>query len=148
MKKEEIIELNGKEYTLVLNRESFIKIDQYSNIQKSMDFIEENLYEYKKEIKDGEDPFANNIDEDKLEKETQEKIDALVKIVENAFWIWLYPNYKLNISQVKELLNPYIDNDAKFKWICEKYGEYLEKSVQVRNEYLEERKNQKALANK
>ena len=35
MKKEEIIELNGIEYTLQLNRDSFLKIDQYCDIAKS-----------------------------------------------------------------------------------------------------------------
>ena len=36
MKKNEILELNGKEYTLELNRESAINIEKYTNLQKSM----------------------------------------------------------------------------------------------------------------
>ena len=39
MKKNEIIELNGKEYTLELNRDSFIKIDRLCNVEKSMEII-------------------------------------------------------------------------------------------------------------
>lgn len=148
MKKNEIITLNDIEYTLELNRDSFLKIDQYSNIQSSMEKIQEDLYDYVEEIADDTDPFANSIDEDKIEEITNEKLNTLHKIIERAFWIWLYPNHKLNISQVKEILEPYYDDNDKFEYISQKYGELLQKCVEIRNEYLEERKNLQALANK
>ena len=50
MKRTEIIELNGVEYTLELNRDSFIQIDKICNVQKSMEIIQKNLYDYVEDI--------------------------------------------------------------------------------------------------
>lgn len=148
MKKNEIIELNGFEYTLELNRDSFLKIDQYSNVKKSMEVIQKDLYEYIDEIDDNTDPFANEIDYDKLEEEANNKLNTLHKIMERAYWIWLYPEHKLSITEVKQILNPYFEDDSKFEWLCEKYGEFMQKCVEIRNEYNENQKNLKAQANK
>lgn len=147
MKKNEIIELNGIEYTLELNRDTFLKIDQYSNIQKSMDIIHKDLYDYVEDVTDDIDPFAEKLDDEVIENAIKEKLDTLHKIIERAFWLWLYPNHKLNITQIREILKPYFDDDEKFKWISEKYGEYLQKCIEIRNEYVEQ-KNLKAQANK
>ena len=148
MKRNEIIELNGVEYTLELNRDSFLKIDQYSNIQKSMETIKKDLYEHIEEIDDNTDPFADELSDEALEEAVNEKINTLYKIIERAYWIWLYPNHKLSISQVKEILKPYFEDEKKFEWISEKYGEYLQACVEIRNEYSEQQKNLKAQANK
>lgn len=148
MKKNEIIELNGVEYTLELNRDSFLKIDQYSNIQKSMEIVQKDLYEHIDEIDDNTDPFATNISDEDIENAMNEKINTLHKIIERAFWIWMYPNHKFSISKVQEILKPYYDDNKKFEYISERYGEYIQKCVEIRNEYLEEQKNLKALANK
>lgn len=148
MKRNEIILLNDTEYTLELNRDSFLKIDQYSNLKQSMDTVKQDLYEYYEEIDDNTDPFAEEIKDEDIEKVVNEKIETLRKIVERAFWIWLYPNHKLGISKVQEILKPYFDDDKQFEWISEKYGEYMQKCVEIRTEYLEEQKNLKALANK
>ena len=108
MKKNEIIELNGVEYTLELNRDSFLQIDKICNVQKSMEIINKGLYEYQEEIDDNYNPFENLISEEDLEKEVILKEQTLYKIVERAFFIWLYPNHKLTISQVKEIIKPYL----------------------------------------
>lgn len=148
MKKNEIIELNGIEYTLELNRDTFLKIDQYSNIQKSMAIIQKNVYDYVEDINDNTDPFAEKLDDETIENVMKEKLDTLHKIIERAFWLWLYPNHKLNITQIREILKPYFDDDKKFEWISERYGEYLQKCIEIRNEYVEQQKNLKAQANK
>ena len=148
MKRNEIILLNDVEYTLELNRDSFLKIDQYSNLKQSMDTVKQDLYEYYEEIDDNTDPFAEEIKDEDIEKAVNEKVETLYKIIERAFWIWLYPNHKLAISEVQKILKPYFDDDKQFEWLSEKYGEYLQKSVEIRTEYLEEQKNLKALANK
>ena len=134
MKKNEKIELNGVEYTLELNRDSFLKIDQYSNIQKSMEIVQKDLYEHIDEIDDNTDPFATNISDEDIEKMVDEKLNTLHKIIERAFWIWMYPNHKLVISKVQEILKPYYDDEEKFKYISEKYGEYIQKCVEIRND--------------
>ena len=148
MKRNEIIELNGVEYTLEVNRESFIQIDKICNVDKTMQTVKKGLYEYVDEIDDNYNPFENSIDEDKLEQEIEEKEQALYKLVERAFFIWLYPNHKLTISQVKEIIKPYFEDEKKSEWIGEKTGEYLQKCVEIREQYNQERKNLKALANK
>lgn len=148
MKRNEIIELNGVEYTLELNRESFLQIDKICNVKKSMEIIQRGLYEYVEEIDDNYNPFEDITTDEDIEKEVKLKEDTLYKIVERAFFIWLYPNHKLPISKVKEIIKPYLSDDEKALWIGEKLGEYLQKCVEIREEYNEERKNLKALTNK
>lgn len=148
MKKNEIIELNGNEYTLELNRDSFLKIDQYSNLQKSMETISKDIIEHIDEIDDNTDPFANEINEEEMQQIIDDKVNTMYKIIERAFWIWLYPNHKLPISEIKSLLKPYFEDEEKFEFIGGKYHEYLQKCVEIRNEYIEEQKNLKAQANK
>lgn len=148
MKRNEIIELNGVEYTLELNRDSFLQIDKICNVQKSMEVIQKGLYDYVDEIDDNYNPLENTISDDDLEKEIQEKEDVLHKIVERSFFIWLYPNHKLTISQVKEILAPYFEDEKKVEWLGEKLGQYLQECVEIRESYNQERKNLKAQTNK
>ena len=148
MKKNEIIELNGEEYTLELNRDSFIQIDRACNIQKSMNIIQRNMYDYVDEIDDNFNPETLIVSEEDVEKEVKLKEETLHKIVERAFFIWLYPNHKLNISQVKELLKPYLEDEEKSKFIGEKLGQYLQECIEIREDYNNEVKNLKAQANK
>ena len=148
MKKNEIIELNGKEYTLELNRDSFLQIDKICNIQKSMEIVQRGLYEYVDEIDDNYNPFENPIDENEIQKEVELKEEILHKIIERAFFIWLYPNHKLTITEVKDILKPYFEDEEKANFIGEKYGEFIQKCVEIRETYNEEQKNLKALANK
>jgi len=148
MKKNEIIELNGQEYTLELNRDSFIQIDKICNVKKSMEIIQQDLYDYIDEIDDNFNPEMLLIDENDMEKRVQEKENTLRKIVERAFFIWLYPNHKLNISQVREIITPYLEDEEKARFIAEKLGQYLQECINIRDEYNQERKNLKAQANK
>lgn len=150
MKKNEIIELNGKEYTLELNRDSYLQIDKICNIGKSLEVINRGLYSYVEEIDDNYNPFENMADlsEESLEKEVKEKEKRLFNLVERSLFIWLYPNHKLTISQVKEIVKPYLEDEEKAQWIGKKVGELLQKCIEVRESYIEEQKNLKALANK
>lgn len=148
MKKNEIIELNGVEYTLELNRESFIQIDKICNVQKSMEIIKKGLYEYVDEIDDNYNPFENSVSDEEIDKEIKLKEDTLYKIVERSFFIWLYPNHKLPISKVKEIIKPYLEDEKKAEWIGEKLGQYLQECVEMRESYNKERKNLIAQANK
>ena len=87
MKKNEIIELNGVEYTLELNRDSFLQIDKICNIKKSMDILKKDLYEYVDEIDDNYNPFANPVNEKDLDEKVEEKNKVLHKIVENLLYL-------------------------------------------------------------
>lgn len=148
MKKNEIIELNGKEYTLELNRQSAIKIEQYTNLQEAMVEMQEPLINHIEEIKENEDPFAEEIDFEEYNRKAEEKLEILKRVITRAFWIWLYPENKLNIDEVKELIEPYFEDDKKIKFISENYGKFLAESTEINQKYLEEQKNLKALANK
>lgn len=149
MKRNEIIELNGKEYTLELNRDSFLQIDKICNIEKSMEIIKKSPYEYVEEIDDDYNPFEDAIDDEKFEKTIEDKETTLRKLVERSFFIWLYPNHKLTISQVKEIVAPYLEgDDEKANFIGERLGYYLQECVSMREAYNEERKNLKAQVNK
>ena len=106
------------------------------------------LYEHIEEIDDNTDPFASALNDEVLEEEINKKLAIMHKVIERAFWIWLYPNHKLPISEVQKILQPYFDDNDKMTFISEKYSEYLQKCVEIRNEYLEEQKNLKAQINK
>ena len=99
MKRNEIIELGGKEYTVELNRDSFIQIDKICNITKSMQILNRGLYEYidEEELDDNYNPFENATTDEDIEKEVKLKEDTLKKITTRAFFIWLYPNHKLSL---------------------------------------------------
>lgn len=149
MKRNEIIELNGVEYTVELNRDSFIQIDKICNIAKSMEILNRGLYDYldDEELSDDYNPFENVLTDEELEKEVKLKENTLKKITTRAFFIWLYPNHKLTLSQVSEILKPYLENEKKAEWLGKKLGEFLNKSVEVRQEYNEQQKNLKSLTN-
>ena len=149
MKLNEIIELNGKEYTVELNRESIVKIEQYVKIQDTVEKITEPIFEDKSEmeIADDENPFAESINEDEVEKINEEREQALKKMYTRAFWIWLYPVEKLSYNSVKELIEPYMKDEKKAEYLAKKYEDFTVKSADIRKKYIEERKNLKALAN-
>ena len=153
MKKNEIIELNGQEYTLELNRESFLQIDKLCNVEKSKEIIDKQLYNYMDDVELNDDfnPLEDMKDlpnEEQIEAFIKEKQETLEKLVIRAMFLWLYPNHKLTITQVKELVKPYLDDEEKASWLGEKVGQYLQECVELRDSYLKEQKNLKALANK
>ena len=148
MKKNEIIELNGVEYTLELNRDSFIQIDKICNIDKSFEIIYRKLYDYIEEIDDNYNPLENAITDEELQKEIELKEETLSKLVSRCLFIWLYPNYKLPISKVQEMVKPYLEDEEKAQMIGNKIGQCLKECIDIREEYNQEQKNLKALASK
>lgn len=132
MKKNEIIELNGVEYTLELNRDSFIQIDKICNVTESMKVLSRNMYDYINEIDDNYNPLENITTDDDITKEIEIKSEILNKLLIRSFFIWLYPNHKLPISKVEEIIKPYIEDDEKASWIGEKLANYLQECVSIR----------------
>ena len=115
-----------------------------------MNVINKSLYEYVDEIDDNFNPFEDmkDLDDDKIKKEIEEKEEVLHKLIERSMFLWLYPNYKMPISKVKELVQPYFEDEKKAEWLGEKVGQFLQECVNLRETYNEEQKNLKALANK
>lgn len=152
MKKNEIIELNGKEYTLELNRESFLQIDKLCNLDKSMEISRRGFYEYMDSVEIDDnfdvDSLSKDLSDEAIEKEVELKEKTMRNLIERAFLIWLNPNHHLKISEVKELLKPYLEDETKAQWLFTKYGEYLQECYQIRESYNEERKNLRAQINK
>lgn len=148
MKKQEIIELNGQEYTLTFNRESYIKIDQYSNIKNTFRVVNSGLYDYIDEITDEDNPFEKEFDFEAMDLEIERKENIFKRMITRGFYILLYPEHQLKISEVEQLLKPYFGDEEKEEELSDKFGECLAKCIQIRNEYNEERKNLKAQANK
>jgi len=148
MKKNEIIELNGVEYNLERNRDSFIQIDKICNIDKSFEIIYRRLYDYIEDIDDNYKPLEHAITDEELQKEIELKNETLSKLVSRCLFIWLYPNYKLPISKVQEMVKPYLEDEEKAQMIGNKIGQYLRECIDIREEYNQEQKNLKALASK
>ena len=148
MKRNEIIELNGVEYTLELNRESVVRIEKYTNLQKTYKEISKPIFEYKEEIEENENPFEEEIKLDEMQEEADKKLALLKDLYAKAFWIWLYPNHKLNINEVKKILEPYFEDDEKIEALSELYGKFMQLSTEISQKYIEEQKNLKAQANK
>lgn len=148
MKLNEIIELNGEEYTVELNRESIVRIEQYINMGEISAIMSKQVVEDKSnsEIPDDEDPFSTVFEDEEIEKLAQEKENAIIKVYTRAFWIWLYPIEKLSLKEVAELLKPYLQDEKKAEYIAEKYKYFSEKSIEIRENYINEQKNLKAQA--
>ncbi len=148
MKLNEFIELNGIEYTLELNRDSFIQLDKICNIALCMKIINNGIYDYVDEIDDNYNPLENIPTEEEIKSNAKVLEQTLSKLIERAFFIWLYPNHKLTITQVKEIINPYLEDETKANFIVNKTIELLQKCVEVRdNTTNDDEKNLQALAN-
>lgn len=147
MKLHEIIELNGKEYTVELNRESIVRLQQYTDIEEAEKKIQASPItdKTKSEIVDGENPFEEEINDEEINKMVEEKEQIIRNVICRAFWIWLYPSEKLDFSKVKEILEPCFDDEEKATYVSEKYQEFYTKSFEIRENYLKELKNLKAL---
>jgi DNA gyrase/topoisomerase IV subunit B len=96
----EIIEIEGKEYTLFLNRQGIVALEKFTrgekqeiaNIQKTYEEVEKgNVVQ----IDDTTNPF------DGLEDFNVEGIRD--RIYEKLFWIMLNTTHKLSFSEAKEL---------------------------------------------
>ena len=149
MEKIEIVELNGKEYELVLNRESFVRIDRICDINKTMYLGSKPTYDVLEEVSDDYNPMED-IDMDKVFKTETDRLNALKKLIKMTFFVLLYPKNQLKISEVEEMVEPYFDTENKIQEISTKVGELLQKCTELKDEAVKEfeEKNLKALAKK
>jgi tRNA uridine 5-carbamoylmethylation protein Kti12 len=131
MKRTKEISLNGVDYTLELNRESFIQIDKICNLKKLMSEISKDPYEYVDEIDDDYNPLESTPTIEEIQKQTEEKIVDTKKLYERGFFVWLYPNHKLKISEVQEILKPYFEDSEKFTELDKIFNECLEQCISV-----------------
>lgn len=94
------IEIDGKEYTLFLNRKGIVAWEKYSTEEQSklekMKDKYNDIINNKVEISDDTDPFSGIED-------FEEDLEVTNKIIEKLYWIMLYEKHKLSIKDVHEL---------------------------------------------
>lgn len=109
-----IIEIDGKEYTLFLNRKGLVSYEKYCKEEAKK--IQEFQEKYKEvvdvaedietsEIKDDENPFENLEGVDDFEEDANVIKNMYVKL----YWIMLYTNHQLSFKAVKELFDKAIE---------------------------------------
>lgn len=112
----EVIEINGKEYTLFLNRKGIVAWEKYS--KKEQEKLEKEKSYYK-------ELFDNNKQVEEITNETNpfEGLDKLDNMSEDEkllsssyrklYWIMLYTDYQFSIEEVNKL----------YDIACKEYGE-------------------------
>lgn len=130
----EIINIDGEDYTLFLNRKGVIAWEKFCKSEnekvKQMKDKYKDLMKERTEINDNTNPFEDISDEllDSLDKD-QELVSVLYV---RLYWILLYTEHKLPISKVEEL----------YKKASEEYGEdkLVELAIQMVEDANSERK--------
>ena len=113
----EIINIDGVDYTLFLNRKGIMAWEKYSKSEK--DKVSELRQKYENIIKDNgvdnfeglddnTDPFEGLEEIDNL----QSDIDYLNNIYGRLYWIMFYTNHKFSISEANKL----------YQKACDEYG--------------------------
>lgn len=104
----EIINIDGVDYTLFLNRKGIVAWENITKVASKANDIENryknigvsNNSQEAIEIKDGDNPFElAGSEESQLEKDEKELIEFYIKL----YWIMLYENHKLDLTEVKIL---------------------------------------------
>ncbi len=122
----EIIEIGGKEYTLILNRKGIVAWEKFAKKEK------EEVVAYNKKVQ------KMSMNEEKIEKDTNpfeglegideldENQEALTLYFQKLYWIMLYETHKFNFKEAQEIYN----------LACEEYGEV--QVIQLGTQMLEE----------
>lgn len=109
-----IIEIDGKEYTLFLNRKGLVAYEKYCQEEakkvnefknKYKDLIEIADAEESVEIKDDEDPFKDLDGFDDIEEDAK----IIERMYIKLYWIMLYTNHSLSLKDVEKLFNKAVE---------------------------------------
>lgn len=99
---QEIINIDGVDYTLFLNRKGVVAWENITKASKTHKDLEEKVKNIKSdeaiEIKDGDNPFEISNANEILEAEETTKT-----YYKKLFWIMLYENHKLDYKDVEVL---------------------------------------------
>lgn len=103
----ERIEISGVEYTLFLNRQGLVSWERYSREENAkLQEMETKYANVSNEITDDTNPF------EAVNEELNDS-EIVSKTFRKLYWIMLYTEHKLSLSQVNELYDK----------ACEEYGE-------------------------
>lgn len=96
----EFIEIDGKEYTLFLNRKGIIAWDKFAREEnRKIQDLEVSMLT----IKNAPITIETNPFENINENMAEENDNMVSKSYRKLYWIMLYENHKLNIDEVNEL---------------------------------------------
>lgn len=149
MEKIEIVELNGKKYELVLNRESFVRIDRICDVNATMYLGSKPTYEVLDEIPEDYNPMEDMSMDKVFETETK-RLNGLKKLISMTLFVLMYPKNKLTPKEVQEIVETYFEDDKKIEEISTKVGELLQQCIEMKDEAIREfeEKNLKAQTKK
>lgn len=115
----EVIEIDGKEYTLFLNRLGVVAFERYTeqihnsviNTTEDVKKLAEKYSGQELEIKEDTNPF-----DDEFLKESEELLERTEKhaleVSRRLYWIMLYTEHKLSLEEVGKL----------YDMACQEYG--------------------------
>ena len=129
---EKHIEIDGKDYTLFLNRKGLVSWENITKFSKKIQELNTKYQNTVAEISDEEpinvednsNPF--DFSETKEIKDLEKDEEELRQIYIKWYWIALYTNHKLTVSEVTEL----------FKKAEEEYG--IEQLIELANKMTEQ----------
>ncbi len=111
---EEIINVNGIDYKLFLNRQGMVAWEKFNKneneqLSKMQDKYKDLLNNEDVEIKEDTNPFENLENLEEYDKDQE----IVTKSYKKLYWIMLYTNHKMNINEV----------DKWYEDACKDYGE-------------------------
>ncbi len=103
----EIIEINGKEYTLFINRTGIVAWEKFCKKERELAETIDKKYE----SLTGNDEVEITKDTNPFEglEEYDEDENIISKMFRKLYWIMLYTEHKFSIDEVNELYNQAID---------------------------------------
>ena len=95
---EEIIEIDGKEYTLFMNRQGVVNWEKITKLKEKSQKYQEKYIDLNEdfELTDDFDPFQED-------KTLEDDVNEMHDIYSKFYWIALYTNHKFTISEANEL---------------------------------------------
>lgn len=100
----EIINIDGVDYTLFLNRKGIVAWERITQARKNKNELENKIknlkFDEELEIKSGDNPFEISGADAIIEAEEQSKV-----YYKKLFWIMLYENHKLDYTDVEILFD-------------------------------------------
>lgn len=143
-----IIEIDGKEYTLFLNRKGIVAYERYCIEENKR--IEDFQNKYKNLLNKIEEEGSVEISKDTDPFQDLDEIDDMlddVKFVINKFrklyWIMLYENHHLSFDEVNELFDKAVEEYGENQLV--ELGQQMIEEVQENKFEDKELKNLKAL---
>lgn len=135
---EEVIEVDGKEYTLFINRIGIVNWEKATKLTDLAKTMESKYKDSNEEIvfNDDFDPFSENYDSKEIDEDEQKLYDVYSKF----YWMALYKNHKLSIKKANDLFHKAIEEYGIYQ-----LAELAQQMIENANTQSGNLKNLKAL---